>query len=295
MAKIENGGWIKIYSKFLQWEWFDCAEMVQVFVYLLLKANARERCWRGITIGRGQHITSNATMRHDLHLSEQQIRTCIKRLISTGEITTKATNKFTIVTICNYDSYQEFSCSSNEQNNEQPNIQATDEQRTNNEQTTIPIEDKNNRSIEYNNSLPIGKEPIESKTNPIPYSKIQEMWNDICVSFPKIVKLTDPRKHKIKLRLQEMAGKEKDMAKALAVLEQVFTLAEKSNFLKGDNNRGWTATFDWIIENPKNWVKIYEGNYKNKTSNETTTSNNGLEKTAAAIDLAFAMLNSDNQ
>lgn len=293
MAKIENGGWIKIYSKFLQWEWFDCAEMVQVFVYLLLKANARERCWRGVTIGRGQHITSNATMRHDLHLSEQQIRTCIKRLISTGEITTKATNKFTIITICNYDIYQEFSFSNNEQNNEQPNIQATDEQRTNNEQTTTPIEDKNNRSIEYINSIPTGIEPIESPTYQIPYSQILKLWNDTCLSFPKLTKITEPRKNKLRIRLQEMGGK--DLDKAIKVLAEVFALTEESNFLKGDNKRGWKANFDWVIENPKNWVKIYEGNYKNKTSNETTTGNNGLEKTAAAIDLAFAMLNSDNQ
>ena len=291
MAKIENGGWIKIYSKFLQWEWFDCAEMVQVFVYLLLKANVREKCWRGVTIGRGQHITSNATMRHDLHLSEQQIRTCIKRLISTGEITTETTNKYTIITICNYDSYQEFSFSSNEQNNEQPNIQATDEQRTSNEQTTTPIEDKNNRSIEYFNSIPIGIEPIESPTDQIPYSKILKLWNDTCLSFPKLTKITEPRKNKLRIRLQEMGGK--DLDKAIKVLAEVFALTEESNFLKGDNKRGWKANFDWVIENPKNWVKIYEGNYKNKT-NETTTGNQGLEKTAAAIDLAFAMLNSDN-
>lgn len=294
MAKIENGGWIKIYSKFLQWEWFDCAEMVQVFVYLLLKANAKERCWRGITIGRGQHITSNATMRHDLHLSEQQIRTCLKRLISTGEITTETTNKYTKITICNYDSYQEFSFSSNEQNNEQPNIQATDEQRTNNEQTTTPIEDKNNRSIEYINSIPIGIEPIESPTDQIPYSKILKLWNGTCLSFPKLTKITEPRKNKLRIRLQEMGGK--DLDKAIGVLAEVFTQVEESNFLKGDNKRGWKANFDWVIKNPTNWVKIYEGNYKNQTSNETTTSNNELEKTAAAIDFAFAMLNNaDNQ
>lgn len=157
--------------------------------------------------------------------------------------------------------------------------------------TNINKKEKENNNIV--NSIPVGIEPIESPTDQIPYSKILKLWNDTCLSFPKLAKITEPRKNKLRIRLQEMGGK--DLDKAIGVLAEVFALTEESNFLKGDNKRGWKANFDWVIENPKNWVKIYEGNYKNQTSNETTTSNNGLEKTAAAIDLAFAMLNSDNQ
>ena len=39
---------------------------------------------------------------------------------------------------------------------------------------------------------------------------------------------------------------------------------QQSKFLKGDNKRGWKASFDWLFENDKNWVKVYEGNYDNK-------------------------------
>jgi hypothetical protein len=272
MAKELNNTWIKIYRGMLDWEWFEFSEMVHLFLYLLLKANIEDKNWRGVLIKRGQLATSNATLRKDLHLTERQIRTCIKRLISTKEITYQATNKYVIITICNYERYQENKTISDEQNDEQATIKG----RASDEQATTTKEIKNIRI----NSLPNGKEPIEGKTDPIPYSEIQDMWNNTCVSFPQIVKLTDPRKHKIKLRLQEMAGKEKDMEKALVVLKQVFTLAEKSNFLKGDNNRGWTATFDWVIENPKNWVKIIEGNYKN-------TDNNGQQKQSSISDLDF--------
>ena len=98
-------GWVKIHRELLQWEWFGKPEMVQLFLYLLLKANCEEKQWQGITIMRGQLITTNSAIRKDLQLSEQQIRTIIKRLISTGEITYKSTNKYVIITICNYDSY----------------------------------------------------------------------------------------------------------------------------------------------------------------------------------------------
>lgn len=86
--------WIKIFRELLQWEWFQKPEMVQLFIYLILKASCTDKQWQGITVKRGQLITSNATMRQDLRLSEQQIRTCIKRLISTGEITYKSTNRY---------------------------------------------------------------------------------------------------------------------------------------------------------------------------------------------------------
>ena len=43
---------------------------------------------------------------------------------------------------------------------------------------------------------------------------------------------------------------------------------QASSFLKGDNDRGWKASFDWIFENNKNWVKVFEGNYGDKNDFE---------------------------
>lgn len=125
-------GWVTLHRKFLQWEWFDKPEMVQLFIYLLLMAGHTERKYRGVTLQRGELVTSMPTIMKDTKLSEQQTRTCIKRLKSTGEITCKSTNKFTIITICNYDRYQGENFEASGQNNGQTNIQATDKQRTNN-------------------------------------------------------------------------------------------------------------------------------------------------------------------
>ena len=260
MAKELNNTWIKIYRGMLDWEWFEFSEMVHLFLYLLLKANIEDKNWRGVLIKRGQLATSNATLRKDLHLTERKIRTCIKRLISTKEITYQATNKYVIITICNYERYQENKTTNDEQSDEQATIKG----RANDEQATTTKEIKNIRI----NSLPNGKEPIEGKTDPIPYSEIQSMWNEICLSYPRLTRITDPRKNKLRIRLQEM---DKDLAKALSVLRRIFELMEQSKFLKGDNKRGWKASFDWVIENPKNWVKIIEGNYQN-------TDNNGQQK-----------------
>lgn len=125
-------GWVTLHRKFLQWEWFDIPEMVKLFIYLLLMAQHSERKHRGITLQRGELVTSIPAIMKDCKLSEQQARTCIKRLKSTGEITCKSTNKYTIITICNYDRYQCEISESNGQNNGQTNTPATDKQRTNN-------------------------------------------------------------------------------------------------------------------------------------------------------------------
>ena len=42
--------------------------------------------------------------------------------------------------------------------------------------------------------------------------------------------------------------------------KKVFVKAEGSSFLKGRNDRNWTATFDWMIKD-RNMAKILEGNY----------------------------------
>lgn len=276
--------WIKIFRELLQWEWFQKAEMVQLFIYLLLKASCTDKQWQGMTVKRGQLVTSNATMRQDLRLSEQQIRTCIKRLISTGEITYKSTNRYVVITICNYDKYQEIGNPINEQNNVQTNNQSTNEQRAINEQSTTSKEVKNIRSKEYNikdikqesgsndqlssaSDEAQAVEPEKPKAEKLPFKDIKAMWNETCTGFPKLFTLSEPRKNKMRLRIAEMGGLEK----ALPLIKQIFEKMQQSKFLKGDNKRGWKASFDWLFENDKNWVKVYEGNYDNKPEQPTAT------------------------
>ena len=78
----------------------------------------------------------------------------------------------------------------------------------------------------------------------------------------KIVRLNQSRMSQILARTKEY-GKE--------AVAQVIVKTANSNFLNGDNNRGFLATFDWIFR-PTNFPKIYEGNYDNRTSIQRSTS-----------------------
>lgn len=147
-----QGGWIKVFREFSQWEWFHKPEMVQIFIYLLLKANSEDAVFEGEIVPRGSLVTSVKNLSWGTHLTPQVVRTCLERLKLTNEITTKSTNKYTIITLCSYDKYQ---CSQNEvnkQNNEQLNKQLTNNQQTNNKQLTNNQQQyKNIRNKEDNN------------------------------------------------------------------------------------------------------------------------------------------------
>ncbi|GAG68425.1 unnamed protein product [marine sediment metagenome] len=140
-----NEGWIKLHRKFLEWEWFDLPEMVKLFVYFLLKANHKGKNWKGIKVERGQLITGRKKLSVELRMSEQQIRTCMERLKTTNEITTKVTNKYSIITITNYDSYNIKNNSKQPTNNQQ----TTNKQPTNNQQLTT---NKNEKNVKNDNN-----------------------------------------------------------------------------------------------------------------------------------------------
>ena len=108
----------------------------------------------------------------------------------------------------------------------------------------------------------------------IPFSEIKDLWNTTCKDFPRIITLSEARRNKIRVRIEEMGGYEK----AKDILKQIFTSMQTSKFLKGDNRNGWRATFDWIVENDKNWVKVFEGNYE-KTVGVKTGANAIISQT----------------
>lgn len=98
--------WMKLHYKMLNWEWIGYPDTVALWVNLLLRAKQRTVRANGITCRRGQVVTSRSRLARECGLSERKIRTSLKRLISTKKVTVSSTNKATIITICNFDTYQ---------------------------------------------------------------------------------------------------------------------------------------------------------------------------------------------
>lgn len=95
-------------------------------------------------------------------------------------------------------------------------------------------------------------EPTKGQADKTPYKQILDLYHEICTSYPKVVKLTDRRKKAVKARLNG--------GYTLEDFKKLFEMAEQSRFLKGNNDRGWKADFDWLT-GESGMTKVLEGKY----------------------------------
>lgn len=110
--------------------------------------------------------------------------------------------------------------------------------------------------IEENRTDKIRKE--KNKTDNIPYGEIVDQFNEILKRLPSIRQLTDKRKKAIK-SIWSLHNDYQNIEFYKIFFDQV----NRYDFLFGENNSGWTASFDWIF-NKNNFIKILEGNYESK-------------------------------
>ena len=99
-------GWIKLHRQMLNWQWYDDANVMRLFIHLLLSANREKAVWRGIEINRGQVFTSVLHLAQKLKISIKETRTALSKLTKTKEIDVQGASNGTMITICKYDSYQ---------------------------------------------------------------------------------------------------------------------------------------------------------------------------------------------
>lgn len=101
-----GGGWVKLHRKLLEWEWYGDAHMVHLLVHLLLTAAPEDRKYKGLTIKRGQVVTSKKKLSEALNMSETSVMRRLRRLEVDHFVDLKVDQHGTVITICNYDSYQ---------------------------------------------------------------------------------------------------------------------------------------------------------------------------------------------
>lgn len=118
----------------------------------------------------------------------------------------------------------------------------------------------------------------DTDKNKIDWQALMEYYNRTFQGkLPGIKSMTDTRKKAVKTRVAQY-GKESVM--------QVFANVLESPFLLGDNDRNWTADFDWIFK-PANFTKILERRYNGK---RTDTNKSRKESVSRLKDLAEAIL-----
>ncbi len=93
-----------------------------------------------------------------------------------------------------------------------------------------------------------------------PFSKIRDLYHEICVSYPKIKAIDGNRRKAVAARWRTY--------NSLGTFKELFQIAQASSFLKGQNDRNWVADFDWMMK-PSNFSKILEHKYDNRTSTDS--------------------------
>ena len=101
---MADGNYIKLDRKILEWEWYSDANTMRLFMHCLLKANWKSGKLNGVSIPRGSFATSYAALASQTKLSVRSIRTALKHLKTTGEVTSRTYHDFTIITVKNYNS-----------------------------------------------------------------------------------------------------------------------------------------------------------------------------------------------
>ena len=138
-----NRGFIKLYRCLVDWEWYKDIPVRVLFEHCLIKANIKDKKWQGIIIKKGSFVTSLDNLAFETGLTKMQVRTAIKKLKSTGELTHKTTSRYSIITINNWDKFHA--------DNTRNNTQITHEQHTDNTQITPTKECKEYKNIKNNN------------------------------------------------------------------------------------------------------------------------------------------------
>lgn len=102
-----DSGYVRMYRSFLNWEWYTDQNTKDVFLHLILTANWEPKKWRGKVIERGQRVASYSSISSELKISVKSVRTALNHLKETGEVAILATHEYSIITIKNYEIYQD--------------------------------------------------------------------------------------------------------------------------------------------------------------------------------------------
>lgn len=221
--------YIKLFRSLRDWEWWNDANVKATWVTILVMANWKDKRWKGVDIGKGSFFTSIDHLSKEIGLSIQQTRTALKKLKSTGEITTKATNGGTLVTVVNWEKYQELNGTATSE----ATSGVTSDQQTNNKRPTNEQQQLKNNKNNKNTKKDIYKGLPDELVSAL--KDFEEMRK------ASKAPMTDKARQLILANLTKLAGD--DVALKVKILEQsisnswkgVFPLKEESYATKSTN------------------------------------------------------------
>ncbi|MCY1715201.1 hypothetical protein [Caproiciproducens galactitolivorans] len=195
-------GYVRLYRSLLNWEWYTDSNTKDVFIHLILTANYEPKKWKGKVIQRGQRVYSSQKLADELHMSRQEVRTAIDHLVKTGEVTNQTTPKYSIITVKNYELYQQLT---NTSTNSQPTEPNGDETPMNAGLEDDIFQKQHNKNDENSTNKIANNQP-----NANPYESSENCCQDTC-NQPS----NQPTANQLSTNSQPQCNKAKESKKAI--------------------------------------------------------------------------------
>lgn len=248
----------RIYSRFEAW--LDLIQSARFEDTKQLIGN------RFIEVKRGQILASLRFLAGRWQWSTKKVNSFLDLLIQDKMIikeTPKETGQ-TVITICNYDKYNSQIIREETEKKQQGNTKETPRKQQGNK---VNKDKKENNIGDSDESLVCGAS--QPHTEHIDYSELVKFFNEETKGVFGTVRtpLSDSRKGMINARIKSYGKK---------TFADMIHRAYQSDFLKGQNKKGWTASFDWLIK-PTNFEKVISGNYDNNNSRNYPAIPNGAK------------------
>ena len=272
---MTQDGFICLFRQFKEWQHYQENSVKSVFLDLLLSVSYEAKWFRGEKIKRGCTAMSITALQESTGLSRSVVVKALKILEKTGEIS-RFKSKFGIITKINKFSEFQGGKKVGSSKNEPPSEPVSEPVSEPASELYQQINNKTNKQdniYNINNNITPSNEGESVGTDPPPgvdLNAIVDFFNKSVMQsnslLPKIKGASGKRVGYIRARIREYG---------LDAVYEVITKATQSDFLNGKNQRGWTASFDWIFL-PTNFPKVLEGNYDNRpqTIIQNGTANN---------------------
>jgi len=252
-------GYLKLWRKAAESEVFACPHLWHLWSWCLIKASYKVRTvsfktGKGLTIIKlspGQFIFGRDSAAQSLGQPPSTIRNRMKRLEEAGMVNIGADNQYSIITICNWENYQ---------NDDTENGQPKDNQRT----TEGQPKDTNKKDKKGEKETTRGDACPSSP--PCLHQEIISLYNSILPSLANVKlnlwKSTSKRGKALQARWREDKSRQNPVW-----WKDFFMKVNNMPFLLGQNDSGWRADLEWMLK-AENFTKILEGKYQAKEESE---------------------------
>src|SRR5574344_902677 len=103
---MTDESWVKLYRKMTEWGWYKDIPCKVVFLHLILTVRYKKYEYCGVLLEPGEIMTGRNQLADATGLTAQQVRTALKKLQKTQEITVRSTHQCSIIKLTNWRQYQ---------------------------------------------------------------------------------------------------------------------------------------------------------------------------------------------